>query len=111
LSPKRALALVEALPLDSAFCTAQRGGSAFAGWDRHAYMLADIFDALQAVIYVLLAVNSEKPSKVKQPGKYPRPDDKQKQDDKPDILLARLRGEATNPVQEVGRKLIPLPPS
>lgn len=83
----------------------------FAGWDRHAYMLADLFDAIQALTYVTLAVNSDKPRKVSQPGQYPRPESKQKQDDKPDILLARLRGESVNPIHEVGPKVIPLPPS
>jgi hypothetical protein len=111
LSPRRCLALVEQLPLNSRFATAKRGGVQHYGWDRQTYVLADIFDALSSLIYITLMVNSRHPKRVEEPKPYPRPDaDKKKQSDKPDILLARLRGEADTPEAGPG-KLVPLPPS
>lgn len=41
-----------------------------AGWDRHAYMLADLFDAVNGVAYTVASVAGGKPRKPKQ---YPRP--------------------------------------
>lgn len=109
LSPRRALALVEQLPLTSRFATAQRGGVQHYGWDRQTYLLADIFDAIASLMYVTVAVNSKDPKKLNAPDRYPRPEEKSK-NNKPDILLSRLRGETAT--SEAGpRKIVPLPPS
>lgn len=110
LSPRRALTLVEQLPINSRFATAKRGGAQYYGWDRHAYMLADIFDAVTSLVYVTIAANSERPKSVQQPDAYPRPDDKPREKE-PDILLRRLRGEATTSEAGPGPRLVPLPPS
>lgn len=110
LSPKRALALVEGLPTDSAYAVSIRGGPEFDGWDRGTYVLADVFDALMTLTYVTIKANSDKPKAVKEPGKYPRPGTKTPS--KPDILLSRLRGEDIHSAVEAGPgSLIPLPPS
>lgn len=99
LSPKRALALVEGLPTDSAYAVALRGPE-HTGWDRQAYISADIFDAVMTLTYVMLRVNSDKPKSVKAPEEYPRPGTKKPK--KPDILLSRLRGEEGDSVIEAG---------
>lgn len=111
LSPKRAITLVEHLPIDSALAAALRGGPAFHGWDRHSYLLADIYDALSLLSFITLKVNSQNPRRVEKPESYPRPDQeaKKKEDD---ILLRRLRGEKDpEPTEAVRGHLIPLPPS
>lgn len=109
LSPKRALALVEGLPIDSAYAVAVRGVEHI-GWDRQAYILADVFDAVMTLTHVTIRANSDKPKAVKEPGTYPRPG--QKKTKQPDILLARLRGEEIHSAKEAGPgTLIPLPPS
>ena len=108
LSPRRALALVEQLPLDSRFATVQRGGVQHYGWNRQTYLLADLFDVLSSLLYVTVRANAKDPKKVGDPEPYPRPENKST---KPDILLARLRGEA-EPKREVGPgSIIPAPPS
>ncbi|MEU9871104.1 hypothetical protein AB0C87_24955 [Actinomadura sp. NPDC048021] len=109
LPPKHALALVEALPLDSATVLAMRGGPDFYGWDRHAYLIADLIDAVLHLHHVTVAANSKNPKKVPEPDPYPRP--KQKAAREPDILLRKLRGENVKTNTGVGPgSLIPLPP-
>ncbi|SFI81767.1 hypothetical protein SAMN05216275_10572 [Streptosporangium canum] len=90
--------------------TALRGPE-YAGWDRHAYVMADLYDAFNALTYLYQAAHSDKPKKVKPLPPYPRPgvvvEEKATQ---PNALLARLRGEdAPAPVLGPGSK-IPLPP-
>jgi hypothetical protein len=111
LSPKRAIALVEHLPIDSALAAALRGGPAFLGWDRHSYLLADIYDALSLHSFITLKVNSQNPRRVEKPESYPRPDEEtEKKED--DILLRRLRGEKdAEPTDAVRGRVVPLPPS
>jgi hypothetical protein len=109
LSPKRALALVEGLPTDSAYAISLRGVEHI-GWDRQAYILADLFDAVMTLIHITIRANTDKPKAVKEPGEYPRPG--QKKSKQPDILLARLRGEEIHSAVEAGPgMIIPLPPS
>lgn len=114
LSPKLALNYVEHLPVDSVTVTALRGGPEFHGWDRQAFLLADLFDAVAHLRHVTLAANSKDPKKVPEPKPYPRPGAKTKSAE-PDILLSRLRGADApiyTPVEEVGPgAVIPLPPS
>lgn len=68
MSPRRALWLVEHLPVDSAFRASQRGGPEFRGWDQTTYLLA-------AAVNLLNAANRQRAGKrtkspiVKPPGK------------------------------------------
>jgi hypothetical protein len=114
LSPKLALALVEQLPVEAATVTSMRGGPEFVGWDRHAFLMADLFDAVESLVFVTTAANAKDPKKVPVPRNYPRPGDKPKSSE-PDILLSRLRGgdqPIYTPVEEAGPgAVIPLPPS
>ncbi|MGN9782765.1 hypothetical protein ACTMTF_15135 [Nonomuraea sp. ZG12] len=112
LSPRLALALIRHLPAESAYVSALRGIE-YAGWDRHAYMTADLYDAVSSLTYLFLATKSEKPKRVKPFPPYPRPGVKAEEGStKPtNPLLARLRGEdAPAPFLGPGSK-IPLPPS
>ncbi|MBB4702946.1 hypothetical protein [Sphaerisporangium siamense] len=104
------LALIRHLPLDSAYVSALRGPE-YAGWDRHAYMLADVYDAFNALTWLYQAAHSDKPKKVKPFPPYPRPGAQEaEKPTKPNPLLARLRGEdAPAPVIGPGSK-VPLPP-
>lgn len=109
LTPRHALALVEHLPIESATATAIRGGAEFYGWDRHAYMIADLIDAVLHLHNVTVKANSKNPKRVPEPDPYPRP--KEKAQREPDILLKKLRGEDTKTKTGVGPgSLIPLPP-
>jgi hypothetical protein len=110
LSPKYVLALLENLPADSALVTAMRGGADFHGWDRHSYLLADVFDAVQYLTHTFVSANAKKTPKSPEP--YPRPGEAEKQEEKrriPNPLTAALKGEDVVP--EVGPgSIIPLPP-
>jgi hypothetical protein len=105
------LALIRHLPLDSAYVSAIRGPE-YVGWDRHAYQIADLYDAVNALTFLFQAVNSEHPKKVKPFPSYPRPGVQvAEKPTKPNPLLARLRGEdAPAPMTGPGSK-VPLPPS
>lgn len=73
LHKRRALELLEGLahePHSRYRAEALGEGYEFHEWDRHAQMLADIFDALQSLTYVTVKVQGGKP---KQPAEYPRP--------------------------------------
>lgn len=107
VSPRYVLALLEKLPWDSNFMVAVRGGEEFHGWDRQAYMLADLFDAVQYVAYLTHAANAKKAPKAPDP--YPRPGLKDRKKKLQNPLIAALRGEDI--VMEVGPgSVIPLPP-
>ncbi len=105
LPPRHALALVEYLPIDSATAVARRGGPEFSGWDRQAYLTADLIDAVLHLHHVTVAANSRK--KIASPAPYPRP--KGRPAGEPDILLRRLRGEDAGLPQAGPGALIPLP--
>ncbi|WP_371784695.1 hypothetical protein [Streptosporangium subroseum] len=108
-----ALALIRQLPLDSAFVTAVRGGPEYSGWDRPTYVMADLYDAINALTYLFQMSNSDKPKKVEPFPAYPRPGVKaeEKSTPKPNPLLARLRGvDGPVPPNGPGSK-VPLPPS
>lgn len=113
LSPRLVLALIRQLPLDSAFVTAARGGAEYAGWDRHAYLMADLFDAINTLTFVTLRANSDKPKKIKPFDPYPRPgvdSEKEKKANQPNPLLTRLRGEEPKPPPKPKPSRVPLPP-
>ncbi|MFC9974304.1 hypothetical protein ACFVH6_25710 [Spirillospora sp. NPDC127200] len=100
---------MEQLPIHSAFLTAVRGGNDYVGWDRSAYMTADLIDSIQALTHIYISAHSKKTPKPPEP--YPRPgQDKVGKEVQPNPLLARLRGE-DEPATEVGPgSAIPLPP-
>lgn len=112
LTPRLVLALVRHLPWDSAYVTALRGGAEYVGWDRHAQILADVYDAINTLTYVFRAAHSDKPKKVKPLPPYPRPGVKAEEKPKlPNPLLARLRGEdVPAPVLGPGSRVPPPPP-
>ncbi|MEU5878179.1 hypothetical protein [Spirillospora sp. NPDC047279] len=108
LPPRHALALVEYLPIESATAVARRGGAEFYGWDRQAYLTADLIDAVLHLHHVTLSSNAKNPKKVPTPDPYPRP--KTKGPTEPDLLLRKLRGEGAPPAPKLGPgSLIPLP--
>jgi len=72
-SPKTVLALVQQLPMGSRTISAIRGGEQFVGWDADRYLLANIFDAIQANTYAIVAANSAKGKKPKPPKPIDRP--------------------------------------
>jgi hypothetical protein len=110
ISPRLVIALIRQLPLDSAYVTKLRGIE-YVGWDRHAYVLADLYDAINTLTYLYQASNAEKPKTVKPLPPYPRPGAKATDTPtKTNPLLARLRGEdAPAPFIGPGSK-VPLPP-
>ncbi|MGS2646084.1 hypothetical protein [Streptosporangium sp. G12] len=77
-------------------------------------MLADLYDAINALTYLFQVSNSDKPKKVEPFPAYPRPGAPaaEQAPKKPTPLLARLRGEdAPAPVIGPGQRKVPLPPS
>lgn len=113
LSPRLASILIRHLPIDSAYATAVRGGPEYAGWDRHAVMMADIYDAINSLTYLYQVSHAEKPKKVKPIPPYPRPGQKAAQEASKhtDPLRARLRGDAPAPTPLGPGSRIPPPPS
>ncbi|MEU7830383.1 hypothetical protein [Nonomuraea sp. NPDC049129] len=109
LSPKLVLALIRQLPPESAYISAVRGPE-YAGWDRHAYMVADLFDAVQRLTFLFAASKAKDPKKLKPPPPYPRPGVETKPEPtKTTPLLSRLRGEGA-PAHLGPGSAIPLPP-
>ncbi len=90
--------------------TAVRGFE-YAGWDRHVYLLADLYDAVQRLTFLFAASKTKEPKKLKPPPPYPRPGVKQQPEPtKTNPLLSRLRGEGA-PAAHLGPgSAIPLPP-
>lgn len=80
LSPRRALALVENLPIESATYSVRiaEGERSSMGWDRNSYLLAEVVDALQILHTTLVRVNTQNPKKVKNPDPYERPGTKER---------------------------------
>lgn len=103
------LALIRHLPAESAYVSSLRG-TEYAGWDRHTYMQADIFDAIQNLSYLFTASKAKDPKKVAKPTPYPRPGVKQASEKKTNHLLSRLRGEGEMPAHLGPGSVIPLPP-
>ncbi|WP_157547951.1 hypothetical protein [Nonomuraea candida] len=97
--------------MDSAYVTAIRGGLEYTGWDRHAYLMADLYDAINTLTYFFALSKSDQPKKITPFPAYPRPGvEPVKKPDKPNPLLARLRGEDA-PAPQIGPgSKIPLPP-
>ncbi|MEU4726539.1 hypothetical protein AB0G06_43670 [Nonomuraea dietziae] len=110
LSSKLALALIRQLPHDSAYISALRGPE-YVGWDRHAYMQADVFDAIQRLAFLFAASKAKEPRKLKPPPPYPRPGVKPKPDPKTNPLLSRLRGEGAPSAHLGPGSAIPPPPT
>lgn len=108
-SPKYVLTLLETLPEDSRLKVALRGGEVYSGWDRHAYILADVVDAIQGLMHIYVAAHTKKTPKAPDP--YPRPgvEPKSQVKKEPNPLLIALKGD--QPEQELGPgSVIPLPP-
>ncbi|MFF4298024.1 hypothetical protein ACFY0N_30760 [Streptomyces vinaceus] len=80
LSPRFCIALIEHLPIESAFKTALMcdGGHRDFGWDRNTYMLAEVVDSLQALSAAFIRSKVKNPKSVKQPKPYLRPGQQQK---------------------------------
>lgn len=80
LSPRRCLALVENLPMESATHSTRisEGDRSASGWDRNAYIMADLIDAINILHTSLVRVNTNNPKKVKDPEPYERPGQKER---------------------------------
>ncbi|MQS39926.1 hypothetical protein [Streptomyces katsurahamanus] len=76
ISPRRAVALIEHLPENSAFTTAIRGGREFAGWNTSAYLLAALIDSVNLTTWAVSAQNAKKrptrPKPFERPGQRKR---------------------------------------
>src|SRR5690606_20976295 len=83
LTPRLALSYVRQLPMDSATQAALQGGPEYRGWDVRTYQSADQVDLLNWLIYVLIAVNSDKNKKPKKPEPTYRPGEKKRKQSKP----------------------------
>lgn len=83
LTPRLALSYVRQLPMDSATQAALQGGPEYRGWDVETYQSADQVDLLNWLIYVLIAVNSDKNKKPKKPEPTYRPGEKKRKQAKP----------------------------
>jgi hypothetical protein len=69
--PAYVLDLITQLPDDSAFAASVQGGREFRGWGFDRHVNVAVLDALQALAYILRAVNGDK--KAKPPEPFPRP--------------------------------------
>jgi hypothetical protein len=69
--PAYVLDLITQLPDDSAFAASVQGGREFRGWGFDRHVNVAVLDALQALAYILRAVNGDK--KAKPPDPFPRP--------------------------------------
>lgn len=80
ITPRRCLALVENLPIESATYSKRlaEGERASMGWDRNSYLLADVVDVLQSLHTTLARVNASNPKRVKDPDPYNRPGQKER---------------------------------
>jgi hypothetical protein len=80
LSPRRCLALVENLPIESNTYSNRiaEGERAEMGWDRNTYVMADLIDAILVLHTTLARANVENPKKVKDPEPYERPGQKER---------------------------------
>jgi hypothetical protein len=74
LSPRRVLAYIQSLPMESATHAAVRGGDQFRGWDMHTYLLAQIIDSIRENTHTFVSANSKKKPKAPEP--FPRPEKK-----------------------------------
>lgn len=72
ISPRLILALTEQLPEDSALVAAHNGGPQFRGWTAGRYLLAGVFDALQAANWQRAGNRGTKPRPVSRPRQKPR---------------------------------------
>ena len=91
LSPRQVLAYIRQLPPESATVAALRGGDQFRGWDTSAYMLANLFDAIQANTYAFISANSKRKPKAPEP--FERPDIKVAKKKKPSLFAAMARAQ------------------
>lgn len=73
VDPWWVLALVEQLPMGSAYQASLADDATYRGWDVTNYLLADIFDAVQYGSYATVAVAG---GKAKPPPSWPRPGSK-----------------------------------
>jgi hypothetical protein len=69
--PAYVLDLITQLPDGSAFAASVQGGREFRGWGFDRHVNVAVLDALQALAYILRAVNGDK--KAKSPDPFPRP--------------------------------------
>jgi hypothetical protein len=75
LSPRRALALLRQLPLESSTMAALRGGPEFRGWGQDRYLMAALIDAVNHLTYTFALANTDpKKAKPKKPEPIYRPD-------------------------------------
>lgn len=71
-SPRLLLTLAEQLPDDSALVATHHGGPEFRGWTASRYLLAGIFDAVQAGNWQRSGGRGRKPRPVRRPQSRPR---------------------------------------
>lgn len=79
MPPRRALALIRNLPLESNTVAQMRGGSDFVGWGLDRYLMSTLIDAVQTNTHAFVMANSK--NKPKAPPPINRPDDRKKHDD------------------------------
>ncbi len=77
LTPRRALALIRRLPVESATIAELRGGEQFRGWGADRYLAASMVDAIRENTHAFISANSKSkpkpPPPVKRPGKEQKP--------------------------------------
>ena len=70
-SPRRILALIRQLPIESATQARLRGGEHFAGWGLDQYFLAALVNAVRENTYAVIAANSKRKPKPPEPVETP----------------------------------------
>jgi hypothetical protein len=81
--------------MESRYVAAVRGGPEFWGWDLDRYLLAAVYDAINANTYTTARVAGQK--KAKKPDPFPRPEKSAKRKNNPNsfrAMAARLIGKA-----------------
>ncbi|MFF0745326.1 hypothetical protein ACFYVL_33500 [Streptomyces sp. NPDC004111] len=102
LPPRYCLALIEHLPLESAFKSRALcdGGTKDAGWDRNTFLLAEMLDALQMIHTSFVRSKVKNPRSVRQPDPYRRPGSTKESETKYNPFSSALDEELPEPSED-----------
>ncbi|EMF02457.1 hypothetical protein H340_01384 [Streptomyces mobaraensis NBRC 13819 = DSM 40847] len=117
LPPRYCLALIEHLPLESAFKSRAlcEGGVSDFGWDRNTFILAEMLDAIQSMHTSFIRSKVKNPRSVKQPEPYRRPGATKENEKKYNPFANALDDELPDPSEdrelygESGQKTFAIP--
>lgn len=110
LPPRLILVLVRQLPPESRLAT-RLNDNKYAGWDRKTFLMADMYDIMNAQLVMMAKQSSKKPKQIPEPTPYPRPGvEGKKKRKKSNALLSAVRGDSrvVNPFAEVDEDIVPI---